>query len=150
MDILLSMRAATLHQLGRRLSGLAGDLTHADAEKGTTPGELAILDDLLLNGRSAVREITDRTGFAQSHVSSTLAKLTERGAITWEKNPRDARSRWADLAPRERARLEQAAATRVEDALAEQLGPKEAEKLVKLLARAAKILDVKKPSALRG
>ena len=48
----------------------------------------------------------------------------------------------------ERAQLEAAAATRVEDALAEQLGRQDAEKLVKLLARAAKLLDVKKPSAL--
>ncbi len=144
------MRAATLHQLGRRLSGLAGDMTHAHADQGATPGELAILDDLLLNGRSAVRDITERTGFAQSHVSATLGRLTERGQVKWEKNPKDARSRWADLTQKERARLTEAAATRVEDALAEQLGPQEAEKLVKLLSRAAKILDVRKPSALRG
>ncbi|HHU40167.1 MAG TPA: winged helix-turn-helix transcriptional regulator [Propionibacterium sp.] len=142
------MRAATLNQLGRRLSGLARDLTHVHADKAATPGELAILDDLLVNGRSAVRDITDRTGFAQSHVSASLAKLTERGQVKWEKNPKDARSRWADLTQKERAQLEAAAATRVEDALAEQLGRQDAEKLVKLLARAAKLLDVKKPSAL--
>ena len=144
------MRAATLHHLGRRLSGLAGGMTHAQVAKGTTPGEMAILDDLLINGRSAVRDITERTGFAQSHVSASLAKLTERGQVKWEKNPKDARSRWADLAPKERARLEEAAATRVEDALAEELGVQDAEKLVKLLSRAAKILDVRRPSALRG
>lgn len=143
------MRAATLHQLGRRLSGLAGDMTHAQVAKGTTPGEMAILDDLLLNGRSAVRDITERTGFAQSHVSASLAKLTERDQVRWEKNPKDARSRWADLAPKERARLEEAAATRVEDALAEKLGAQDAEKLVKLLSRAAKILDVRRPSTPR-
>ena len=45
--------------------------------------------------------------------------------------------------------LEAAAATRVEDALSEQLGRADAEKLVKLLSRAAKLLDVKKPSAPR-
>ena len=112
------MRAATLNQLGRRLSGLARDLTHVHADKAATPGELAILDDLLVNGRSAVRDITDRTGFAQSHVSASLAKLTERGQVKWEKNPKDARSRWADLTQKERAQLEAAAATRVEDALA--------------------------------
>ena len=143
------MRAATLHQLGRRLSGLAGDLTHAHSDKATTPGELAILDDLLLHGRSAVRDITGRTGFAQSHVSASLAKLVERGQVTWEKNPKDARSRWADLTKGERAVLEAAAATRVEDALSEQLGRADAEKLVKLLSRAAKLLDVRKPSAPR-
>ncbi len=150
MDTMGAMRAATLHQLGRRLSGLAGDLTHAHADAATTPGEFAILDDLLLNGRSAVRDITDRTGFAQSHVSASLAKLVERGQVKWEKNPKDARSRWADLTQKERAQLEEAAATRVEDALAEQLGRSDAEKLVKLLARAAKLLDIKKPSGLRG
>ena len=149
MDIMGPMRAATLHQLGRRLSSLAGDMTYAQVAEGTTPGEMAILDDLLLHGRSAVRDITGRTGFAQSHVSASLAKLTERGQVRWEKNPKDARSRWADLAPKERARLEEAAATRVEDALAEQLGTHDAEKLVKLLSRAAKILDVRRPSTLR-
>ncbi|MDO5534619.1 MAG: MarR family winged helix-turn-helix transcriptional regulator [Propionibacteriaceae bacterium] len=143
------MRAATLHQLGRRLSGIAGTMTHPDAGKGTPLGELAILDDLLLYGRSAVRDITQRTGFAQSHVSSTLAKLAEEGEVRWEKNPKDARSRWADLTPKARTRLEAGAATRVEDALAADLGPRDAEKLVKLLSRAAKILEVKKPSALR-
>ena len=60
-----------------------------------------------------------------------------------------ARSRWADLTKGERAVLEAAAATRVEDALSEQLGRADAEKLVKLLSRAAKLLDVKKPSAPR-
>lgn len=143
------MRAATLHQLGRRLSGIAGDLTHAEGHQGATPGELAILDDLLLHPRSAVRDITGRTGFAQSHVSASLARLVERGQVKWEKNPADARSRWADLTRKERLRLEAGAASRVEDALAEQLGAKDAERLVKLLARAAKILEVKKPSALR-
>ncbi len=150
MDMMGRMRASTLHQLGRRLSGLAGDLTHANADSSATPGELAILDDLLLHGRSAVRDITDRTGFAQSHVSASLAKLVERGQVKWEKNPKDARSRWADLTTKERGTLEEAAATRVEDALAEQLGRSDAEKLVQLLSRAAKLLDVKKPSALRG
>lgn len=144
------MRAATLHQLGRRLSGLAADLTHANADEGATPGELAILDDLLVNGRSTVRDITGRTGFAQSHVSASLAKLADRGQVKWEKNPKDARSRWADLTQKERSQLADAAETRVEDALAAQLGRSDAEKLVKLLARAAKLLDVKKPSGLRG
>lgn len=138
------MRAATLHLLGRRLSGIAGDLTHADADGSTTPGELAVLDDLLAHPRSSVRDITERTGFAQSHVSASLAKLVDRGQVRWEKNPKDARSRWADLTPKERERLEAGAASRVEEALAEQLGQKDAERLVKLLAKAAKILDVKK------
>ena len=144
-----AMKAATLHQLGRRLSGIAGALTHADAANASTHGERAILDDLLENPRSTVRTITDRTGFAQSHVSASLARLVERGQVRWEKNPKDARSRWADLTPAERRRLEAGAALRVEDALAEQLGRKDAEQLVKLLAKAAKILEVKKPSTLR-
>lgn len=142
------MRAVTLHQLGRRLSAIAEDVTHGEVDAATTPGELAILDDLLLHGRSAVRDITGRTGFAQSHVSASLARLAERGAVRWEKNPKDARSRWADLTSKERARLEAAASSRVEDALADQLGRKDAERLVKLLGRAAKLLDVKKPSGL--
>lgn len=144
------MRAVTLHQLGRRLSAIAEEVTHGDVDAATTPGELAILDDLLLHGRSAVRDITGRTGFAQSHVSASLARLAERGAVRWEKNPTDARSRWADLTGKERARLEAAASSRVEDALAGQLGRKDAERLVKLLGRAAKLLDVKKPSGLRS
>lgn len=143
------MKAATLHQLGRRLSGLAEGMMHAERTASVTAGEMAILDDLLVHGRSTVRDITARTGFAQSHVSASLARLAEASQVEWEKNPKDARSRWADLAPDERAVLQAGAATRVEDVLAEQLGAGEAEKLVKLLARAAKILDVRRPSRLR-
>ena len=149
MDSLVPMKAATLHRLGRRLSGIALELTHADADAATTHGERAILDDQLENPRSAVRDITGRTGFAQSHVSASLGRLVDRGQVRWEMNPKDARSRWADLTAAERRRLEAGAAAQVEDTLADQLGRKDAEQLVKLLAKAARILDVKKPSALR-
>lgn len=138
------MKAVTLHKLGRRLVSEANRLTYATAKADFTPAELAILEDLYAHPNSSVKQIKDRTGFAQSHVSVSLSKLTERGQVVLASDPKDARSRLADLTPATRATISKRSASDVEAGLTAALGQADAQRLVKLLSRAAKILDVKK------
>jgi DNA-binding MarR family transcriptional regulator len=55
------------------------------------PGEIAVVDDLLDHPDSAVCEITARTGFAQSYVSVTVARLRDKGWVETAVDPADRR-----------------------------------------------------------
>lgn len=83
--------AGQLHRLGRRLlalsraaSGQAGDLV-------LVPGQEAVLEDLLRHPDSTVSDIRDRTGFTQSHVSASVARLRDYGLIRGAGDPSDGR-----------------------------------------------------------
>ena len=50
-----------------------------------------VLLDIAANPGSSISEITDRTGFPQSHVSTSVIKLRQFGAVRTEIDPRDRR-----------------------------------------------------------
>lgn len=87
-----------LYQLGRRLAELALTDMGAD-ELGLSTGEFLVLQDLFLNGRSAVGEIAKRTGLAQSRVSTGVRGFIERGWALSESDPADGRKTLVDLTP---------------------------------------------------
>src|SRR5262249_19834616 len=70
------------YQLGRRLAEIAlADMGAGELD--LTPGEFLVLQDLFLNGRSAIGDIAARTGLAQSRVSTSVRSFIQRGwAIT--------------------------------------------------------------------
>lgn len=51
----------------------------------------SVLVDALANPGSSISEITGRTGFPQSHVSASVAKLRDLGALVTEPDPADRR-----------------------------------------------------------
>ena len=87
-----------LYQLGRRLAELALTDMGAD-ELGLSTGEFLVLQDLFLNGRSAVGEIAKRTGLAQSRVSTGVRGFIDRGWALSESDPADGRKTLVDLTP---------------------------------------------------
>lgn len=91
-----------LYQLGRRLAELALTDMGAD-ELGLSTGEFLVLQDLFLNGRSAVGEIARRTGLAQSRVSTGVRGFIERGWASSDSDPADGRRTLVDLTPEVRA-----------------------------------------------
>jgi MarR family 2-MHQ and catechol resistance regulon transcriptional repressor len=96
------MEMSDLYQLGRRLAEIA--LTDMGAhELGLSPGEFLVLQDLFLNGASAVGEIAARTGLAQSRVSTSARAFAERGWATTAADPRDGRKTLVDLTAEVRA-----------------------------------------------
>lgn len=52
---------------------------------------MAVVDDVHRNPSSAIGDIAERTGLAQSLVSKTVAKMRERGLFTTHQDPRDGR-----------------------------------------------------------
>jgi DNA-binding MarR family transcriptional regulator len=88
------MDVSDLHRLGRRLTALARTAAGADDDSdgpALTPGQEAVLEDVLRHGAGTVTEIQARTGFTQSHVSASVAALRDRGLIEATPDPHDRR-----------------------------------------------------------
>lgn len=85
------MNSADLHRLGRSLTALARAAMADPDDPTVSAGETAVIDDVLEHPGSAVQEITARTGFAQSYVSVTVARLREKGWVETAADPADRR-----------------------------------------------------------
>lgn len=85
-----------LYQLGRRLTELAYQ-GMGGSELDLTPSEFLVLRDLFMNGQSSITDTVNRTGLAQSKVSSSVAKFRDRGWIKTSPDPRDGRKTLAEV-----------------------------------------------------
>jgi DNA-binding MarR family transcriptional regulator len=85
------MDGVGMHRLGKRLIDLAREVTTSAGDASLTPAETAVIEDALKHPGSPVSEIKVRTGFAQSHVSESVARLRERGLIETSADPADRR-----------------------------------------------------------
>ncbi|MBO0826701.1 MAG: MarR family transcriptional regulator [Streptosporangiales bacterium] len=101
-----------------------------------------IMGDIVEHPGSAVGEITARTGFPQSHVSASVAKLREAGVVETETDPRDRRrtlvravsgvpERWA----------ERMASVPIENAVAATLGTDEPVQVAEVITLLDALLD---------
>jgi DNA-binding MarR family transcriptional regulator len=79
-----------LYQLGRRLTELAYQ-GMGGSELDLTPSEFLVLRDLFMNGRSSIADTVNRSGLAQSKVSTSVAKLRDRGWVHTSLDPNDRR-----------------------------------------------------------
>lgn len=73
------MKAGQLQRLGKRLVDLSGEATGVPGA--LSLGEAAVLEDAIEHPDSSVRLIQERTGFARSYVSTSVARLKERGLL---------------------------------------------------------------------
>lgn len=119
-----------LFLLGRRLMLIA--------ETGLPRGKVAaslrlVLIDIAYHPGSSISEITERTGFPQSLVSISVAKLRDLGIVETGPDPADRRRTLV----RPTARMGERARTRgsspIEAAIAEQLGPEHQDQLGEVL-----------------
>jgi DNA-binding MarR family transcriptional regulator len=85
------MDGVRMHRLGKRLIDLSREVTTSAGDAALTPAEVAVVEDVLKHPGSAVSEIKVRTGFAQSHVSESVARLKERGLIETPPDTEDRR-----------------------------------------------------------
>src|SRR4051794_2820650 len=85
------MDGVQLHRLGKRLIDLARVVTTKAGDTSLTPGEVAVLRTVLRYPDSTVSELQVRTGFVQSHISTSVARLRERGLIETAIDPADRR-----------------------------------------------------------
>ncbi len=63
------------------------------------PGDRLILVDLGTHPGSSISEITERTGYPQSHVSTTVAKFRDLGVVETEIDPADRRRTLVKVVP---------------------------------------------------
>jgi len=56
-----------------------------------TPGEAAVLEDVIKHPASTISQIHQRTGFAQSHVTTSVARLKARKLVEATTDPEDGR-----------------------------------------------------------
>ncbi|AEW98791.1 MarR family transcriptional regulator [Streptantibioticus cattleyicolor] len=85
------MDGVRLLGLGKRLTELGREVMDGAGPVTLTPGEIAVVADVLRHPGSSVREIGARTGFAQSHVSNSVARLRERGLLETARDSADGR-----------------------------------------------------------
>lgn len=137
------MRAADLHRLARTLREIALRATENTGEDRVNAGELAVLEDIARYPKSTMRDITARTGLAQSLVSRITHAMADAGALTIEPDPSDRRKVRIDIAPRTRATILDRAGNTIKDAIADstpRLTEDERQVLEHHLAEAAALL----------
>jgi DNA-binding MarR family transcriptional regulator len=129
------MNAVELYLLGRRLMKIAEEALPKPASGGAPASVRMILIDIGEHPDSSVGEIASRTGFPQSHVSASIARLRELGALEMWIDPRDRRRTLTRLAPGIRRRSQRAAVP-VDSVLAAALrssDPTEVEEVIEAL-----------------
>ncbi|WP_040831279.1 MarR family transcriptional regulator [Nocardia jiangxiensis] len=85
------MDGRRLHRLGRHLIELARQVGIESSDEPIPEGEIAVLADVIDSPGSSVREITERTGFSQGHISECVARLTDRALLATEIDSADRR-----------------------------------------------------------
>ncbi len=92
-----------LYLLGRRLMKIGEDALPSDAGFHRVPASArSVLADVFAHPGSTIGEIAARTGFPQSHVSASVAKFREAGALATAPDPADRRRTLVTLAERAR------------------------------------------------
>ncbi len=129
------MNAVELYLLGRKLMKIAEEALPKPPTGGPPTSVRMILIDVAEHPDSSVGEIASRTGFPQSHVSASVARLRELGALVTSIDSRDRRRTLTRLAPGIRQRSQRAAVP-VDPVLAAALGssdPTEVEAVIEAL-----------------
>lgn len=135
------MDGVRLLRLGKRLTELGRDVV-ADPSSGTlTPGEIAVIADVFKHPGSSVQDIRARTGFVQSHVSTSVQRLRERGLLRATPDPADGRRTLLELTDRARRAVRERATRPAEQAVSAALpDPAQARRVVELLDELAELL----------
>ncbi len=122
------MNGLELFLLGHKLIRIGQDAIPRSGFHTLTNSARTILVDVFENPGSSIREVTERTGFPQSLVSSSVAKLREDGVLVTETDPADRRRTLVRPAPGAPEKGRRAAeSTTVDAVLAEALGVETAE-----------------------
>jgi DNA-binding MarR family transcriptional regulator len=80
-----------LYLLGRELTKLADASFRRAGATAPPPGLAIVLEDVATHPGSSITEITTRTGFPQSHVSTCVARFKERGMVETRPDLNDGR-----------------------------------------------------------
>lgn len=113
------MKSTDLFLLGRRLMKLA---EHGLPGQGINNSARLVLIDIGAHPGSSISEITARTGFPQSHVSTSVSRLREFGVVRTEADVGDRRRTLVWIVPEAVERARRRVTSTVDDAIANALG----------------------------
>lgn len=119
------MNAAELYLLGRKLMKIAESALPGPAAPGLSPATARLVAlDISENPGTSIGEVAARTGFPQSQVSTSVARLRDIGLLQTSVDPADGRRTLVRLteAARERARRASGTMRSIDDPLAAALG----------------------------
>lgn len=133
------MNARELHKLASLLRSIAA--TADPGERPQAASTVAIVEDVAAHPDSCIGDIAERTSLAQSLVSSTVAKLKDRGVLTTAPEPTDRRRTVVTVQPGAVAAFGQRGARPITDALASVLPGAAAEQLEGIEAALTRIAE---------
>lgn len=100
-----------------------------------------MLEDVLRHSDSSVSEIQARTGFVQSHVSASVARLKRRGLVDTAPDPADGRRTRVRVSEDARRAITTRASRRIDHAITNAVGdPDQAQRVRILLDELAQLL----------
>lgn len=135
------MDGGQLHRLGKRLLELSRAVTTQAGDPSLTPGELAVLEAALTHPGSALSQIQARTGFVQSHVSVSVARLKQRGLVETTPDPADGRRTRVRVSEDAKRAIMTRASRRIDQAITNAVGdPDQAQRVRVLLEELARLL----------
>lgn len=116
------MTALDLYLLGRRLMKIGEGAMRGGDGPAIPSGLRLIVTDIAESPGSSIGEIAERTGLPQSYVSTSVARLRDRGAVRTTADPSDGRRTLVEFAESIPARAARRGAVPVDAALAEEAG----------------------------
>ena len=130
--IFLDMNGVELFLLGRKLMKLGEEAIPPGGFRALPTSVRSILLDVFEHPNTSVGEITARTGFPQSHVSASVAKLRDEGLFTTTIDPNDRRRTLVRRSPEVTRRAANKPMVPIDDALANALGTSDPNLIEKL------------------
>jgi DNA-binding MarR family transcriptional regulator len=128
------MNGLELFLLGRRLMKLGEDAIPPSGFHQLAASVRSVLVDGLTYPGSSISDITERTGFPQSHVSASVARLRDLGALVTGADPADRRRTLVYPAPGIISRGIQHASVPVDETIVKALGAQDQDQAAEVVA----------------
>jgi DNA-binding MarR family transcriptional regulator len=138
------MKSTDLFLLGRRLMKLAEEGLPG---QGVNNSVRFVLLDIAANPGSSINEITARTGFPQSHVSTSVMKLRQFGAVRTENDPRDRRRTLVWVVPKAVQQAHSRVTSTVDTAITRALGNRPAAEVAEVIGALEMVAERLSPLA---
>jgi DNA-binding MarR family transcriptional regulator len=106
-----------------------------------------VLLDIAANPGSSISEITTRTGFPQSHVSTSVMKLRQFGAVRTEIDPRDRRRTLVWVVPKAVQQAHSRVTSTADSAIARALGKPAAAEVAEVIGALEMVAERLNPLA---
>lgn len=115
------VNAGDVYKLGRILGEIALAATAEPGEKSPPLSTAAIVEDVGRHPGSCISDIAQRTRLAQSLVSTTVSRLTDKGVFAAQQDPTDRRRTVVFVVPEATRSFKARGARTVTDAIAQVL-----------------------------